>query len=82
MIVVGDYDGVQLDYALKLFRLRGGDNKVAAQGFLPEAPRARLAILPATSHVGIMANGPLIADLVIPFLDDTKPVLPLRGGDS
>lgn len=44
--------------------------------FLPEAPRARLAILPATSHVGIMANGPVIAELANPFLDDTKPALP------
>jgi pimeloyl-ACP methyl ester carboxylesterase len=77
MIVVGDADGVQLDHALKLFTLRGGaDRKAAAQGFLPEAPRARLAILPATAHVGIMANGPLITELVTPFLDDVKPPLP------
>jgi pimeloyl-ACP methyl ester carboxylesterase len=77
MIIVGDADGVQLDHALKLFELRGGgDRKAAAQGFLPVAPRARLAILPATSHIGIMANGPLIAELAIPFLDDTKPVVP------
>lgn len=77
MIIVGDADGVQLDHALKLFMLRGGgDRKAAAQGFLPEAPRARLAVLPATSHIGIMANGPLISELSIPFLDDTKPVVP------
>ena len=76
MIVVGDSDGVQLDHALKLFRLRGGgDSKEAAPAFLTEAPNARLAILPATAHVGIMVSGPLIAELVIPFLDDTKPVL-------
>lgn len=77
MIILGDSDCVQLDYALKLFRLRGGgDRKAAAQGFLPDSPRARLAILPATSHVGIMADGPVIAELATPFLDDTKPVLP------
>lgn len=77
MIIVGDADGVQLDHALKLFRLRGGgDRKAAAQGFLPVAPRARLAILPATSHIGIMANGPVIAELATPFLDDIKPVVP------
>jgi pimeloyl-ACP methyl ester carboxylesterase len=77
MIIVGDADGVQLDHALKVFKLRGGgDRGAAAQGFLPVAPRARLAILPATSHIGIMANGPLIAELAIPFLDDTKPVVP------
>ena len=77
MIIVGDADGVQLDHALKLFKLRGGgDRRAATQGFLPEAPRARFAILPATSHIGIMANGPLIAELALPFLDDMKPVVP------
>jgi pimeloyl-ACP methyl ester carboxylesterase len=76
MIVVGDSDGVKLDHALKLFRLRGGgDSKEAAPAFLTEAPSARLAILPATAHVGIMASGPLIAELVVPFLDDTKPIV-------
>jgi hypothetical protein len=63
--------------ALKLFKLRGGgDRTAAAQGFLPAAPRARLAILPATSHIGIMANGPVIAELAAPFLNDSTPVVP------
>lgn len=77
MIVVGDADAVDLAYAIELFKLRGGgDRKVAAQGFMPEAPRARLAILPATSHAGIMANADLIARLAVPFLDDVKPPMP------
>jgi len=77
MIVVGDADAVQLEYALELFKLRGGgDRKVAVQGFMTEAPRARLAILPGTAHVGIVANADLIAALAVPFLDDTKPTTP------
>lgn len=77
MIVVGDADAVELEHAIKLFTLRGGgDKKVAAQGFMTEAPRARLAILPGTSHVGIMANADLIAQVAIPFLDDSKPITP------
>ena len=77
MIVVGDADGVDLEYAIALFKLRGGaDKKVAVQGFMTEAPRARLAILPGTSHVGIMASGELIAQVAIPFLDDRTPVTP------
>ena len=77
MIVVGDADGVEFEHVIKLFKLRGGgDAKVAAQGFLAEAPRARLAILPGTSHIGIMANAELIGQLAIPFLDDTKPITP------
>lgn len=76
MIVIGDADGVQLERALELFRLRGGgDKKAAVQGFLAEAPRARLAILPATSHTGIMTNAELMAKVAVPFLDDTKPAM-------
>ena len=77
MVIVGDADGVRLEHAVELFKLRGGgDEKAAAQGFMTEAPRARLAILPGTSHVGIMAEAELIARLVTPFLDDATPVMP------
>jgi pimeloyl-ACP methyl ester carboxylesterase len=77
MIIVGDADGVDLQHAFELFKMRGGgDMKAAAQGFLAEAPRARLAILPGTSHIGLMAQTKLIAEIAIPFLDDTKPVTP------
>jgi len=77
MIVVGDADSARLEHAIELFTLRGGgDRKVALQGFMTEAPRARLAILPGTAHIGIMANAKLIAELAIPFLDDTKPTTP------
>ena len=74
MIVIGDSDGVELERALEFFRLRGGcDKKAAVQGFLAESPRARLTILPATSHTGIMTNAEVIAKVAEPFLDDTKP---------
>ena len=77
MIVVGDADSVTLEHAVNMFKLRGGgDAAVAAQGFITEAPRARLAILPGTSHIGIMANADLIATLVTPFLDDVTPPMP------
>ena len=76
MILIGDADSVELEHAVELFRLRGGgDAGVAASGFLTEAPRARLAILPATSHTGVMAQGTLIAELVAPFLDAAAPPL-------
>jgi pimeloyl-ACP methyl ester carboxylesterase len=79
MVIIGDADGVRLEHAVELFKLRGGsDEKTAAEGFMTEAPRARLAILPGTSHVGIMAEAGLIARLVTPFLDDATPVMP-RG---
>jgi pimeloyl-ACP methyl ester carboxylesterase len=77
MIVVGDADGMQLEHAIELFKLRGGgDREAAARGFLAGAPRARLAILPATSHVGLMAEAERIAALATPFLDDRGPPRP------
>jgi pimeloyl-ACP methyl ester carboxylesterase len=77
MIVAGDADGVQLEHAIELFKLRGGgDKKAVVQGFMTEAPRARLAILPGTSHTGILANADLIAALAVPFLDDITPPTP------
>lgn len=77
MILIGDADGIQLEHALKLFALRGGvDHQAAVGGVLTAPPRARLAVLPATSHVGMMARPQLIVDLVTLFLDDEVPPMP------
>ena len=77
MIVAGDYDGLQLSHALELFAARGGSNQeVALKGFMTTAPRARLAILPGTSHIGMNNEGKLLAQLVVPFLDDRPPAPP------
>lgn len=77
MVIVGDADGVELEHAVELFKLRGGgDRKAAATGSITGAPDARLAILPATSHIGIMARAGLIAEMVTPFLDDITPPMP------
>jgi hypothetical protein len=54
MVIVGDADGVKLDHALAMFKLRGGgDEEAAASGVLQKVPAARLVVLPATSHIGI-----------------------------
>lgn len=77
MIITGDADSLALEHAIELFKLRGGgDRQAAARGFLAGAPRARLAILPATSHVGLMAEAERIAALAAPFLDDQGPPRP------
>lgn len=77
MVIIGDADGVTLDHAIHLFKQRGGaDIAAATQGFLTAAPKARLAILPATSHIGIMAEAPAIAAMVTAFLDDKAPPPP------
>lgn len=77
MVIIGDADGVTLDHAIKLFKLRGGaDIAAATQGFMTEAPKARLAILPAASHIGIMGDAPVIAAMATAFLNDAKPAMP------
>ena len=79
MIIVGDADGVELEHAIELFKLRGGgDREAAARGFLTEAPRARLAILPATSHIGIMAEAERIAEFATPVPRRSRPA-PAHG---
>lgn len=77
MVVVGDADGVRPEHALAMFRLRGGgDEEAAASGTLREVPAARLVVLPATSHVGIVGESAVLAPMVSAFLDDVPPATP------
>lgn len=81
MVIIGDADGVRPEHAVRLFELRGGgDRQAAAMGVLTEAPRARLLVLPATSHLGLMGMVPDIARHVGDFLDDARPRLPAAYG--
>lgn len=77
MIVSGDYDVTKPEHAIEMFRMRGGGSAaLAAQGVLQGPPPARLLILPATSHVGMMAEADVVVSLVTPFLDDATPRTP------
>lgn len=77
MIVVGDHDILGPEHAVEMFRMRkGGEASVASKGFLMEPPPARLLVLPATSHIGIMAEAETVVALVTPFLDDETPKMP------
>ena len=75
-IIVGDHDIVRPEHAVELYRLRGGgDTARASQPFLTEAPPARLAILPASSHVDVFGDPAPLAAMILPFLDDqTRPM--------
>jgi pimeloyl-ACP methyl ester carboxylesterase len=77
-IIIGDHDMVRPEHAVELYRLRGGgDPARASQPFLTEAPPARLAILPASSHVDVFGDPVLLAAMILPFLDDqTRPLPP------
>lgn len=77
MVIVGDADGVTLEHALAMFKLRGGgDEQAAATGVLEDAPAARLVVLPAMSHVGLSGESALLVPMVTAFLDDVAPTTP------
>lgn len=77
MVVVGDADGVTLAHAVAMFTLRGGgDVDAATTGVLQGVPAARLAVLPATSHIGISGESDIVVPMVTAFLDDVAPTTP------
>jgi pimeloyl-ACP methyl ester carboxylesterase len=65
MIVIGDSDGTTPEHAVELFRLRGG----GVFGDLVGLPSARLAILPGTTHVGLIDRAGWLVPMVDDFLD-------------
>jgi pimeloyl-ACP methyl ester carboxylesterase len=77
MVIVGDADAVKPEHALTMFKLRGGgDEEAAASGMLEKVPAARLVMLPATSHIGISGESPVVVPMVRAFLDDVTPPTP------
>ena len=72
MIVIGDSDGTRPEHAVEMFRLRGG----GVFGDLAGLPAAQLAILPGTTHVGILDRADWLLAMVPPFLD-----APRRGSE-
>jgi hypothetical protein len=77
MVIVGDADGVKPEHAVAMFKLRGGgDVEAAATGAISEVPRARLVMLPATSHISISTAVQVLEPMITAFLDDVPPANP------
>jgi len=75
LILVGDADGMRLTHAVEFFGLLGGGK---ADGDMVGLPRASLAVLPATTHVGwappyhgIMTRIHLLLPIITEFLDSS-----------
>jgi pimeloyl-ACP methyl ester carboxylesterase len=51
LVVVGDADTVPVAHAVELFALLGGETAAAA---MENLSKAQLAVLPATTHFGIV----------------------------
>ena len=73
MVVIGDADGTTPEHAVDLFRLRGG----GVFGDLAGLPSARLAVLPGTTHVGLVDRGAWLVPMIAEFFDAQVPALPL-----
>jgi pimeloyl-ACP methyl ester carboxylesterase len=70
LIVLGDSDGVRLEHAVEMFRLRGG----GVMGDLAGLPDSQLAVLPGTSHFvppgsGLLDRSDWLVAMIPPFLD-------------
>ncbi len=69
LLVYGDADVIQPEYMIELFRLLGG----GVPGDLTGLPKARLAILPSTTHVGVMNRADWLLPMITEFLDEPMP---------
>lgn len=65
LIAMGDADGVRYEQALELFRAKGGGK----MGDIHGLPKSRLAILPGTTHIGMMQRQHILVPIVTDFLD-------------
>jgi len=74
LIILGDSDGIRLEHAVELFKLRGG----GVMGDLSGMPESQLAVLPGTSHFvppgsGLLDRADWLLAMIAPFLDPPAP---------
>ena len=65
MLVLGDADIVRPEHAVEMFRLLGG----GVPGDVTALPASRLAILPGTTHSGMLSRADWLAPMIGEFLD-------------
>ena len=68
--MLGDSDGIRLEHAVEMFKLRGG----GVMGDLSGLPESQLAVLPGTSHFvppgsGCSTAREWLLAMIPPFLD-------------
>ncbi len=69
LLIFGDSDIVLLEHMIALFRLLGGGVPVDASGL----SRSQLAILPGTTHTGLVERADLLLSIIPAFLDAPMP---------
>jgi pimeloyl-ACP methyl ester carboxylesterase len=68
LIIIGDSDGIRPEHAVEMFRLLGG-----VFGDLASLPAAQLAVVPGTTHVGILDRADWLVPMMTAFLDAPMP---------
>ncbi len=76
LLIIGDSDVVRPEHAVEMFRLVGG----GVAGDLAGLPSSRLAILPGTTHVGLVERPDLLVSMIGEFLD--APILEGQRGEG
>lgn len=72
-MALGDADGVRYEHALDLFRAKDGGQ----MGDLHGLPPSRLAVLPGTTHIGMLQRVDWLVPMITDFLDsDLDPTPP------
>ncbi|WP_142688257.1 alpha/beta fold hydrolase [Chitinophaga polysaccharea] len=64
-MAIGDADGIRYEHALELFRAKGGGK----MGDIHGLAQSRLAILPGTTHIGMMQRTDWLIPMINDFLD-------------
>ena len=68
LLMIGDSDIVRPEHTMEMFRLLGG----GVVGDLAGLPDSQLAVLPGTSHVGLLERIDWLQSMIAGFLDPTK----------
>ena len=69
LIIIGDSDVVRPEHTVEMFRLVGG----GVAGDLAGLPSSQLAVLPGTTHVGLVERSDLLVSMIDEFLDAPMP---------
>ena len=69
LLIYGDADAVLPEHQQEFFHLLGG----GVIGDLEPIPPAQLAVLPGTTHFGMLSRVDLLLAIVVPFLDTPLP---------
>lgn len=70
LVIIGDADSVRPEHAVAMFQLRGG----GVFGDLAGLPAAQFAVLPGTTHVGMLDRAAWLVAMISPFLDAPLPL--------